>query len=265
MSPELGLSQHTLYYLEQQPQAARQVLLLHGLGATSDSWLFQTPPLIAAGFRVVAPDARSFGKSTYPGRTSIRAMAEDFVHLLDHLQIAHTDVVGISMGGTLALQLALDYPNRIDRLVLVNTFAGLRPKSLKVWGYFLYRFILVHTVGLDQQARFVAQRIFPKPEQEILRRELIAQVSQASPAGYRATMRALGLLDITSRLGEIHCPTLVITGEQDSTVPPDVQNILVHSIPGASQEIIPGAGHAVSVEKPDEFNRILLAFLSDRN
>ena len=264
MSPDLVLAHHKLHYLDENTHAPRPVLLLHGLGATSDSWYFQFPALTDAGFRILAPDARGFGKSTYPGYTSIPAMADDVFRLLNFLQIERTDVVGISMGGVMALQLALDHPKMIDHLVLVNTFASLRPRSLKVWAYFIYRFILVHRVGLNSQALFVARRIFPKPEQEVLRQELVAQINQASPKGYRATMRALGLLDIAHRLGEIKSPTLVITGERDGTVPPDVQSALARKIPGAVQSFIPEAGHAVSVELPEKFNRVMVDFLSDR-
>lgn len=265
MSSELALPQHKLFYIDHQPESTRPVLLLHGLGATHASWTLQIPELVKAGFRVVAPDSRGFGKSGYPGRTSVPLMVEDFIHLLDALQIPRTDVVGISMGGTQALQMALDYPERVHRLVLANTFASLRPRSLKVWGYFIYRFLLVHTLGLETQANFVAQRLFPKPEHEMLRRELITQVCQASPASYRATMRTLGVFDITTRLGEIRTPTLIITGTQDTTVPVDVQYTLAQNIGGSRHELIQGAGHGVSVEQPEVFNRLILDFLSDRN
>ena len=133
-----------------------------------------------------------------------------------------------------------------------------------MWAYFLYRVLMVHTVGIETQANFVARRLFPEPEQEYLRQELTTQVRQASPAGYRATMRALGLFDITHRLGDIHAPTLIITGDQDSTVPPQVQAVLARNISHANQAIVAGAGHAVSVEKAEDFNRLLLDFLSDR-
>lgn len=264
MSPELTLPTHKLFYLDPQPASHRPVLLLHGLGTNSSSWALQIPPLVEAGFRVIAPDTRAFGNSGFPGRTSVREMVTDFIQLLDSLEVTRTDVVGISMGGAQALQLALDHPNRVNRMVLVNTFASLRPKSLRVWGYFLYRVILVHTLGLETQANFVAQRLFPEADQEVLRREMIRQVLQASPAGYRATMRTLGLFDVTARLGEIRTPTLVITGDRDSTVPPDVQAVLARRIPGARQAVITGAGHAVSVEKSGPFNELLMDFLSDR-
>ena len=261
----LNLLKHSLYYQDHQPASDHAVLLLHGLGVSSDSWALQIPVLVEAGFRVIAPDTRGFGRSGYPGRASIALMVQDFIALLDALQIHHADVVGLSMGGTQALQLALDHPTRVRRLVLANTFASLRPRSLKVWSYFILRFGMVHLLGIETQANYVANRIFPLPEQEIVRQEMIAQVRQASPAGYRAAMRSLGLFDVTRRLGEIRLPTLVITGDRDTTVPPGVQSILVQRIPGARQSVIYGAGHAASVEDPAAFNQALISFLSSAN
>jgi pimeloyl-ACP methyl ester carboxylesterase len=242
--PVLQLTQgNTLHYLDYHRDASPVVLLLHGLGATCESWLLQIPALTGGGFRILAPDARGFGKSTYPGGgTTIAEMAGDMARLLEHLETGPAYVVGISMGGTLALQLALDFPVLVDRLVLVNTFACLRPERLSIWLNFALRFVLVHTLGLQIQARTVARRIFPRSDQELLRKVLFEQICQADPKGYSAAMRALARFNVLHRLGEIHVPTLVITGELDGTVSPKNQRILADRIPNARQEVIPGAG-----------------------
>jgi pimeloyl-ACP methyl ester carboxylesterase len=106
------------------------------------------------------------------------------------------------------------------------------------------------------------RRLFPNPDQEILRQALFDQILQADPAGYRATMRALARFDVSSRLREIHQPVLVISGDRDTTVPFDVQKALAEGITHACQVVVQDAGHAVSVEKPDEFNQHLLSFFS---
>lgn len=262
--PDLNLSPNlTLHYLEHHPGGAQTVLLLHGLGATGASWEFQFQPLVEAGFHVLAPDARGFGASSYPGKTSVADMAGDMAALLEHLGASPSHVVGISMGGTLALQLAVDHPGMVKKLVLVNTFASLRPEKISVWLYFAIRFALVHTLGLPAQARAVAQRIFPKADQEELRQALISQILQADPRGYRAAMRALGMFDIRRELSGIRAPTLVITGSSDTTVPLKTQKVLSENIPQASTRLVPDAGHAVIVEKPHIFNQILLDFLTN--
>ena len=252
-----------IHYLEISPQANPTVVLLHGLGSTSQSWLLQIPELGRVGYRVIAPDVRGFGKSTFPGgKTNIAIMAGDTASLIEYTQASPASLVGISMGGAIGLQLALDYPHLVQKLVLVNTFACLRPKRFSTWLYFAMRFLLVHTLGLPTQARAVARRIFPADEQSTYREMLVDQITQANPTGYRATMRALARFDVRCRLGEINIPTLVITGECDNTVPPANQAQFIHLIPGANQVIIPNAGHAVSVDSPDDFNRELLKFLS---
>lgn len=133
------------------------------------------------------------------------------VGLLDDLDLSLAHVVGISMGGALALHMALEFPERVDRLVLANTYSHLRPEELSGWLYFARRVFLVHTLGLPAQARYVAQRIFPQLDQEILRQELIDRISQADPRAYRAAMRSLGLFNVRGRLGEIKLPALVVT------------------------------------------------------
>jgi len=258
ISPELSI-----HYIEDNPSGHMPVILLHGLGANGNSWQLQFPALVEANFRVIAPDTRGFGQSTFPGgKTTIHAMAEDMVELLTSLQIDKTDVVGISMGGTIALQLAIDHPELVRKLVLVNTFAHLRPDSLSGWFYFVVRLVLIQLLGLRAQAQVVSNRLFPKPEQEELRQLLIIQIMQADPHGYRAAMRALWNFNVTNRLESINMPTLVITGDVDTTVPLKIQQNLAKQIPNARQVFIPQAGHAVTVEKPIEYNQAMMLFLN---
>ena len=252
-----------IHYLDLNPGADKIALLLHGLGATCQSWRLQFPPLLSSGYRILVPDARGFGKSSFPGGgTSIQAMAGDIAALLQQEKVTRADVIGISMGGALALQLALDHPHWVDRLVLVNTFARLRPKRVRAWAYFVLRFFLIHTTGLPFQARLVARRIFPHPQQAHLRAELLDEILQADPNGYRATMRALARFNVSRHLNEICAPTLIISGEVDTTIPLEDQQKLASGISIVEHVVIPGAGHAVTAEKPMEFNRALMDYLA---
>jgi pimeloyl-ACP methyl ester carboxylesterase len=253
-----------LAYLDPYPGGKLPVLLLHGLGANSASWTLQFPPLIEAGFRPLAPDAPGFGDSRYDGRGwNFRRIAASLADLLRERGTGPVHVVGISMGGVIAQQFVLDYPDLARKLVLVSTFAILRPAHWTGYLYFLQRLVLVNTLGLPAQAKFVAKRLFPRPDQETLRQMLIEQITRADPRAYRAAMLNLGLFNTVNRLGEIKAPTLVVTGSQDTTVDPARQQILVQRIPGARQVVFPQAGHAVSVDTPDGFNRALLGFLTE--
>jgi 3-oxoadipate enol-lactonase len=249
-------------FLDPIPSGSTAVLLLHGLGANGSSWTLQFDPLIKSGFRPLAPDAPGFGDSPYDGKGwSIPRVAASIAEFLQEMNVVPSHVVGISMGGTIAQQLTLDFPHLVSKLVLVNTFSVLRPKKLSGWFYFLQRFILVHSLGLPTQAKFVSRRIFPRDDQQVLRDLLIENISKADPRAYRAAMRSLGLFNSSKRLSEIMASTLVVTGEHDTTVPLENQRVLAERIKGAQQVVIPGAGHAVSVDRPEQFNKVLLDFL----
>lgn len=259
LTPELHL-----HYLDVNPDGSPALVLLHALGASSASWELQIASLVDAGLRVIAPDLRGFGQTKFTGReVTIALMASDVAALMDALALEKAHVLGLSMGGTVALQFALDYPGRVARLVLVNTFSQLRPASPDEWAYFAARFLVLHILGLPQQARLVARRVFPRPEQAIYRQELLHEILQADPRCYRAAVRSLAKFNLNDRLAEINCPVLVVTGEEDSTVSPRIQGRLAAAIPTARQALIPHAGHAVIVDQTGPFNRILLDFLSE--
>jgi len=252
----------SLQFLDPNPSGSPAVLLLHGLGANGASWGLQLPALSRAGFRPLAPDAPGFGGSPYDGRGwSIRRVAGQMAGWLEELGTGPVHLVGLSMGGVIAQQLALDYPQMIRKLVLASTFSALRPDDLSGWAYFLRRAGAVLTLGMKAQAQVVARRVFPAPQDQPLREMFLEVVSHADARAYRRAMLSLGLFDSSKRLGQIQAPALVVTGAQDSTVSPARQRRLADGIPGARQVVIPQAGHAVSVDQPERFNRELLAFL----
>lgn len=262
--PRLTLSAGlSLNYLEINPAGARTVLLLHGFGAAGVSWQEQCTRLAQAGYRTLAPDLRGFGQSSFPGHTSIPAMAQDMAELLRRTGTAPAAVVGISMGGTVALQLTLDFPELVHRLVLVNTFARLRPEGLRDWSYFFLRFAILHTLGLSAQARLVARHMFPRPDQQHVRESLYRQIIQSNPRAYRQVMRALASFDVESRLSEIRMPTLVITGARDTTIAPSNQQPLLERIPTARRVVLADANHAAPSDAPEAFARAVAGFLRD--
>ncbi len=251
-----------MYYEDPNPNGKPAVLLLHGLGADSASWSYQTPVLLSQGMRPIIPDIPGFGKSRYVNkRWSIPGVTVELAGLVTDLSATPLVLVGISMGGTLALQLALDFPQCIERLVLVNTFASLRPRRFSELSYLAIRFLRANLIGVKAQAEMVAWRIFPRSNQAELRKMLIESIHHSDPAVYRAAMRSLGLYNVTKKLGKIRNPTLVITGTEDSTVPLAAQADLAEKIPGAKQVFIPGGGHAVTVDQPERFNQVMLDFL----
>ncbi len=255
----------SLNYLDPNPSGIPAVLLLHGLGADGNSWSLQLPALVEAGFRPLAPDVPGFGQSAYDGGGwSLRRVAAQMADLLGELNTGPAHVVGLSMGGVIAQQFALDFPQSTLKLVLVSTFSVLRPDNLSGWFYFLRRFMLINTLGLQAQAKVVADRIFPQTQYAPLREMLVATISRADPRAYRKAMFSLGTFDSRKRLGEIKNSTLVITGAEDTTVLPSRQKLLATGIPGALHRVVPHAGHAIPVEQAEIFNISLVNFFRNK-
>lgn len=255
-----------VYFYDPAPHNPRPVLLLHGLGADGHSWGLQFPDLIAAGFRPIAPDLPGFGHSpALEGHWDIPTITVQMSDWLQERFQTPLPVVGLSMGGTIALQMALTRPEMVSRLALVSTFAYLRPRHWQDMTYLLKRFIVAVTRGSAAQAEMVAFHLFPNPDQAEFRRELIQLILESDPEVYRTAMRAMIRFDVRQRLREIHVPTLVISGALDTTVSLETQNDLARAIPGAQQVIIPEARHAVIADQTQPFNAALLRFLQAKN
>jgi 3-oxoadipate enol-lactonase len=255
-----------LFYLDPCPENQSAVFLLHGLGTEASSWINQIQALGEAGYRPIAPDLPGFGRSKFLGnRWSIRDMAKVICTLADHLEIKRFHLAGISMGGTVALQTAIDFPDRLLSLVLINTFASLQPKRWNEWVYLLKRYFRARFRGVGSQAELTASRIFPRPDQEELRRELISHIRQTNPKVYKEAMQELGFYDARKKLKDIQKPTLLITGENDTTVPLENQHDLVAGITGCRQVFIANAGHGVIIDQPDDVNQKLVEFFAQHS
>lgn len=252
-----------LHFFDPNPTGSPLVFLIHALGVDLESWAFQFPALLDAGMRPLAADIPGFGRSPLPAgaRWTLPWVAAQLAGLVEQTGQKPVYVVGLSLGGVVAQQFALDYPDRVSKLVLANTFSRLRPRRWNNLAYLAGRFVTANLRGVQSQAEMVAWRIFPDPGQSFLREMLVEKIHRADPRAYRAAMRALAFFNNGRRLQELHIPTLVISGERDNTVPLETQRELAADIPGAKQVIIPDAGHGIIFDQPERFNRALLAFL----
>jgi 3-oxoadipate enol-lactonase len=212
---------------------------------------------------VITPDLRGHGQTPLAGRSvTIAQMAADVVELLDRLDARPAHVLGLSMGGCVALNLALDRPAYVRSLILVNTGAALR---LSKWRYLrgMQRIVAILAGGSSAMARVVAQGLFPDPDQASLRQEAISRLSRADRWSYLAAVIAILRFDVRPRLAEIHCPTLVIAGAEDSTVGPQPPRFLAEHIPSARLAVIPNSRHVTPADQPEGFNRTVLDFLGE--
>ncbi|HEY9076943.1 MAG TPA: alpha/beta hydrolase [Anaerolineaceae bacterium] len=256
----------SLHYLDPNPDGNPFVLLIHGLGSEASSWRLQMDFLCLKGFRPVAIDVPGFGKSPYPeGKWSIKRIAEIFSGFMTKLTSQPAIICGISMGGTIALQMALDWQSQAAGLVLLNTFARLYPRKPDEWFYFLQRLMIVQFMDFRQQADRVSWRIFPKPDQVVLRSELKQEILQADRRAYQAAMRSLGLFDVRKRLKNLNIPVLILSGENDTTVSRPNQDELARKIPTACQVVIPDSGHGSIADQPDIVNCEIYQFITSLN
>ncbi len=250
-----------LYHTLTGPAGAPVVLLLHGLGSSADDWALQTPALVER-YRVLAVDLPGHHRSARPrGVLSVERMAAMVEALLETLGIARAHVVGLSLGGCVALALALGAPARVRSLVVVNGFARLRPSGLRAALRGAGRLVLAFAAPMSVVAAYVAREAFPRPEQAALRRAAVERLAANPRRHYLAGLAAILRFDVRHRLGEIRCPTLIVAGACDRTVPRAPKELLARSIPGAALRVVADSGHVSQFDQPAAFNRLLIEHL----
>ena len=233
------------------------ILLIMGHAYGADMW-HRTAPELAASYRVIRFDNRGVGRSSDPpGPYPVQLMAGDALAVLDAASAASAHVYGVSMGGAIALQLALDHPSRVRSLTLGCTAAsaenasrGARVRSL-VPAAALNRMAwkLLYAPGTPASRR--------AEDQQIVRR------TRASGRGRRGQLIGAASFDATSRLAEIRIPTLVIHGALDRIVPAVNGRRLAGGVAGARLVVFPDAGHVYITDVPDAANQEVLRFLGD--
>lgn len=264
--PVIEIEQARISFLDPFPKNDQIVLLLHGLGTEGSSWVYQINALGEVGFRPIAPDLPGFGQSEYYGKKwTIRNTAEIVKDFSSRITDKPICLAGISMGGAIALQMAINHAEKLVSLVLVNTFASLKPKRFNEWYYLLRRYIKARLYGTGSQAEMTARRIFPRDDQEEQRKELIQHIRHTNPEVYKNAMYELGLFNVRKNLSQIELPALIIIGEKDTTVPLKNQFDLVKGIRGSQQIMIPDAGHGAIIDSPFAVNNALIRFLSQHS
>ncbi len=240
------------------------LLLIHGLGSSARDWERQIP-YFSKNYRVITYDVRGHGQTDKPaGPYGIPLFAQDTAEFMKILNIESAHVVGISMGGMIALQLAVNAPERIRSLVVVNTGAELIVRSFREFLMVLQRKLIVRLLGMQKMGEILSGRLFPDPEHEELRKIFVEHWAENDPRAYRDSMQALLGWSVTDKLGFIPCPTLIVSADNDYT-PVEVKEAIVAKMPNAKLVVIPNSHHAVPVERPEEFNRIVGEFLAENS
>jgi pimeloyl-ACP methyl ester carboxylesterase len=238
------------------------LVLIAGLGAKGTSW----QPFLeqaARQFRVLTFDNRGSGRApAIDAPLAIRDLALDLLQLLDQLGVERASVVGRSMGGMIAQELALIAPERVTRLGLVST-TGRADRHLasvfRVWAQMAEAGV---SAGLRHQSSLLwclGAKALERNER--VRSYLRARASTDRPGDYAAQARACAAHDALGRLGQLCMPTLVLGGSDDRLTPPAHAEALGKAIGGARIAHIPGAGHLAYLESPERFAREVLGLL----
>jgi pimeloyl-ACP methyl ester carboxylesterase len=257
--PSVQLAEIELHYVERG--SGRPLLLVPGIPAIASDWA----PLaerLARSRRVIAYDNRGSGASgVTPAPYSCAQLAADAVALLDALEIERADVFGMSLGGMIAQELALGWPDRVGRLVLGCTHCGLEHAARpdREAG----RAFAMETDDWAERMRALAPFAFAYGAGPELRDPFIEKKvgDVQHPEGYRGQISAVLAHDTYDRLPLIDRPTMIVTGDGDRVIPGASSHVLHERIPGSRLEVVAGAGHLFFLERPDGSVRLLEEFL----
>ena len=232
------------------------IVFIHGTGGSGKVW-FNQMRRFEGEYRVIAPDLPGYGRTPLPD--AIRSI-DDYpafvLALLDALDLPQAVLVGNSMGGRVALQLALDHPERVSGLVLINS------SGLKLPG--------IPTVNVREMAPAeFASRLFYRTPEQASSRGALAERFVDSPEQQQARQTMLRLTagplrqDMQERLGDLQAPTLGVWGEGDRIIPPVYGEAFASAIPNAQLAVLPRAGHVPMLERPGAVNEVMAPFLAD--
>jgi 3-oxoadipate enol-lactonase len=237
------------------------VVLVNGLADDLDSWGYQTPALVEAGFRVLTFDNRGVGESDKPaGPYTTTLFAQDTKALVDSLGIADFHLVGVSMGGMIVQEYALAYPGDIRSLIPACTYAAPGPFCSRMFALWeeMAPVMGLKSVMQDVTLWAFTQEFFETRQDELAEfEEAMATLTMPIPA-YLAQLSSIQTHDTTARLGEIRVPTTVIAGENDILIPVELSRRLHQGIAGSEWVTVRG-GHACVWEHPDPFNEAVIS------
>jgi pimeloyl-ACP methyl ester carboxylesterase len=254
-----------------------EMVFVHGLAGSWQNWLENLPHFAAAGHRVVAFDLPGFGASEAPrSKISIPGYGRLVDTLLDRLGVGPAVLVGNSMGGFIGAEVSIQYPARVQRLVLVSA-AGLTVeyqrndralaaiqyarRVLMAWGGFIGT--RSEAIASRPRARRLLMRLVVHDADRLPAPLIAEQMRGAGNPGFVDALDALTHYPIRARLGEIACPTLIVWGAEDHLVPVRDAAEFERLIPDARKVVWPETGHVPMLERPDAFNALVERFVAE--
>lgn len=252
----------TLHYVCQGQDGGIPLVFINALGADLRIWGAVTDEL-ADRYTVIRYDKRGHGLSDCPpGPYSIQNHTTDLIGLLDHLRITEVILVGISVGGLIALDFAIHQPQRVQALILSNTGAKIGTAA-----YWQERITAIRSNGIEPLAEAILSRWFAPPFSETYPAAYHGyynMLTRTPIEGYAATCEAIRDADSRASVGSIQVPTLVLCGSEDLATTPDLGRKLAASMPNAQFALIEGAAHLPCIEQPEQMTARIDKFLSNQ-
>jgi pimeloyl-ACP methyl ester carboxylesterase len=240
------------------------LLLIQGLGFSADMW-FRIVPTLEDRFRVIRYDARGIGRSDVPpGPYTIEVAAADAAAVLDAAEEGTAHVLGVSLGGIVAQEFALTFPERVRSLMLGCTHPGGEgtvwpdPEVMQTLANRTEAATPAESIRATERFAYAPATPPEVIDEDVRRRLELLNTDE----GYRNQLAGgLGYQGTLDRLGSISAPTLVFTGAEDRMVPPVNSDLLAREIPDARLVIVPGAGHVVFTDKPEAVCEAIIGFV----
>jgi len=234
---------------------ATPIVFLHGVGSDKSVWRPQLEHFRGER-RAIAFDYPGYGESdSAPQGTTRDDYATTILAALTELGVQQAHVCGLSLGGVVAIAMHHHWPKRIASLILADTFAE-HPEG---------RAVYERSIAASGDLRAVAEGrvdiLLGQPADPSVRTEVVETMARIDPAAYRIGAEAVWLAEQRDRASRVRVPTLVLCGAEDRVTPPALSAALARLIPGAQSEVITGAGHISNLERPDEFNLLVGAFV----
>jgi pimeloyl-ACP methyl ester carboxylesterase len=252
------------------------VIFIHGLSGCWQNWL-ENIPFFARERRVIAVDLPGFGQSEMPiEEISISGYADTIDRLMDELGIPTAQIVGNSMGGFIGAELAINHPQRVERLVLVAAAGlsvqyirtertqGLRHQAENVAFFYIgWLASRSHTVAARRRLRSALLLLVAAHPAKLPPALTIEQVAGSGKPGFSDALEAMMHYPLRDRLEKIGCPTFIVWGDKDRLVPVRDAAIFEKLIPDARAVVYEDTGHVTMMERPARFNRDVHAFLHE--
>jgi pimeloyl-ACP methyl ester carboxylesterase len=256
--PEIELDGQRLHY--QTFGAGPPLLLIHGLGSSGEDWAFQIEPL-ARRHLLVVPDLPGSGRSPAPaGRYCIQRFAGDLWRLLDALGLREASLLGFSLGGAVALEMALQRPDSVVRVMTINSLPSYRQDSWRK-RYAVYgQMTMMRLLGPARLSHKVAHRLFPQSHQAPLRARVIEVLARVPRQPYLASAFALARWCALDRLHRLRAPLLMLSGEHDYT--PLTEKQAYASRLGAQFAVVRGSRHGTPFDSIAACNACAVAFFA---